>query len=390
MKITQLWLLNFRNYENTRLEFADSNLIVGPNGAGKTNILEAIDILATSRSRIVKGLNKCIRHGQPGFAIAGRFAYPPFDSAQGSTGSTQSLQNDFVHSSLSGAQTGSGFTVAFRQERGTERTIKIDDEVLTRTSELIGRVNSVIFLPGDLELVHGPPVLRRKYLDIIISQTASDYYQDLQTYTRALKQRNELLKSLRGAARSAEDGLAVWDRQLADGAARILLKRREYLEFFARETGRLYNEMGFAGVLTLRYKTNVTADAHRNLELLTAARAEDVRFGRTHCGTHADDFEFWLDDSKAAEFCSQGQQRLLAIAFKCAETKIKTDKLKDPPLVLVDDVLLELDVERLNKIITALAPQSQKIFTVTDTGRFAADALQKMRIIRVKQGRLEA
>jgi len=374
MHINRLWLLNFRNYENTVLEFAENNLLVGPNGAGKTNVLEAIDILATSRSKIVKGLNKCIRDGQQGFVINGSFT--PFSAAD-----TEPVP---VGSTL---EVPAAFTVAFRQEHKAERTIKIDDEMLTRTSELIGRVNSVIFLPGDLELIQGAPLARRKYLDICISQTAGDYYKALQDYTRALKQRNELLKTLRHSAGNLT-GLDVWDEQLAGLAGQIVPRRREYLEFFARETAQLYNAMGFAGMVSIRYKTEVTADKQKNLEILTAARADDVRFGHTHYGTHADDFEFYLNDKKAAEFCSQGQRRLLAIAFKCAEAKIKTEKLNDPPIVLVDDVLLELDLERLNKIITVIAPQSQKIFTVTDTGRLSAEALRGMKVIKLDGGRL--
>ncbi|GBR72372.1 DNA recombination protein RecF [Candidatus Termititenax spirochaetophilus] len=367
MQINQLWLMNFRNYENAVLEFGDSNLVVGANGAGKTNILEAVDILATSRSKIVKGLNKCIRHGMTGYVISAQL------NTENPSGS---------------------FSVAFRQERSAERTIKLNDEVLERTSELIGKINSVILLPSDLEIINGQPSLRRKYLDIIISQTEQGYYQDLQKYTRALKQRNELLKSLRHAgtgierSRNAPNDLQIWDKQLAESAGRIMVKRKEYLAFFQKETSFLYNEMGFAGKLSIQYKTDVSPETAANLKALSVSRDEDIRFGHTHFGVHTDDFEFWLDENKAAEFCSQGQRRLIAIAFKCAEAKIKAEKLNDPPIVLVDDVLLELDLERLNKIITAIAPGSQKIFTVTDTGRFSPEILSGMKIIKIEKGRL--
>ncbi|GBR73381.1 DNA recombination protein RecF [Candidatus Termititenax aidoneus] len=357
MKITRLWLLNFRNYENATLDFADNNLIVGTNGAGKTNVLEAIDILATSRSKIVNGLNKCIRYGQPGFAINGRFDFAQRPS----------------------------LTVALRQERGAGRVIKINEETLSRASELLGRVNSVLFLPSDLEIIHGQPVQRRKYLDIVISQAEPEYCRALQIYVRALKQRNELLKNMRNGQ---SGDLSVWDAQLADCAAQVKLKRQEYLEFFARETAQFYNAMGFAGQLTLKYKTKTLSDKQKNLEVLQSSRAEDLRFGRTHFGPHTDDFEVYLDENKAAEFCSQGQKRLISIAFKCAEAKIKRQKLDDPPIVLIDDVLLELDLVRLNKIIAAIAPRSQKIFTVTDTGRFAPELLKDMRIIKLENGRL--
>ena len=357
MQISRLWLLNFRNYANTTLEFAEQNLLVGLNGAGKTNVLEALDILATSRSRIVKGLNKCIRYGQPGFVLSGQF--------------TASAK----------------FSVVFRQERSAARTIKVNDETLARTSELLGRVNSVIFLPDDLELIQGAPAARRKYLDIIISQTEQDYYRDLQGYARALKQRNELLKNIRQQI-TAADALEPWDIQLAEAAVRIRLKRAEYLAFLGAETARLYESMGFFGRLALQYKTSATADRAQNLRLLAESRAEDVRFGSTHFGTHTDDFVFYLDENKAAEFCSQGQRRLIAIALKCAEAKLKAAKLNDPPIVLVDDVLLELDLARLHKIISAIAPGSQKIFTVTDTSRFSQEILRELKIMELAGGKL--
>ncbi|MDR1452362.1 MAG: DNA replication/repair protein RecF [Candidatus Margulisbacteria bacterium] len=371
MKITHLWLLNFRNYENATLDFADNNLLVGLNGAGKTNVLEAIDILATSRSRIVNGLNKCIRRGQAGFALRGRFDCVPAGHCA-------------PHPPL---------TVALRQERGAGRVIKINEETLSRASELLGRVNSVFFLPSDLEIIHGQPLQRRKYLDVVISQTEPDYCRALQLYVRALKQRNELLKNLRvrslsGVEMSGVDSLSVWDAQLADNAARIMVKRQEYLEFFAREAAQFYKDMGFAGALALKYKTETLSDGQKNIQALQNSRAADLRFGRTHFGPHTDDFEIYLNENKAADFCSQGQKRLIALALKCAEVKIKRQKLNDPPLVLVDDVLLELDLTRLNKIITAIAPGSQKIFTITDTSRFAPELLEGMKIIKVDNGRI--
>ena len=374
--------MNFRNYENAILDFADNNLIVGPNGAGKTNVLEAIDILATSRSKIVNGLNKCIRYGQSGFALNGQFA------AVVSRASAAAMDDKPVQAAA--------FMVALRQERGAGRVIKINDETLSRASELLGRVNSVLFLPADLEIIHGQPLQRRKYLDIVISQAEPEYCRALQLYIRALKQRNELLKSMRGrawhGADKAEvdrgDDLAVWDMQLADCAARIMVKRREYLEFFARETAQFYNAMGFAGALTLKYKTETWSDGQKNIDALQNSRAEDIRFGHTHFGPHTDDFEIYLDENKAADFCSQGQKRLIALALKCAEVKIKRQKLNDPPIVLIDDVLLELDLTRLSKIITAIAPGSQKIFTVTDTGRFAPELLKDMQIVKIENGKL--
>lgn len=359
MRISRLWLINFRNYENTQIEFSDQNLIVGRNGSGKTNILEAIDILTTTKSKIVKGINKCIRHKHNGFIITA----------------------DFVKDN------GEKLQVVFKQEKNITKTIKVQENLLERTSELIGVVNSVIFLPNDIEIIQGAPVVRRKYLDICISQIDKAYYKYLQLYNKVLKQRNELLKAIK-ENRAAQNSLEVWDMQLIDLSSKIYTQRKNYIQWISNYVHALYQTMGFVDDIKLAYKTDVLYDNEAAQNKIFQQRSYDILTGHTKYGVHADDLEFLINDAKVIEFCSQGQQRLISLALKCAEAKIKQEKLNDAPILLIDDVLLELDVDRLHKIIKVISPESQKIYTVTDTKRFDQELLKSIKQINVEQGKI--
>jgi DNA replication and repair protein RecF len=351
MKIDSLWLISFRNHQNYQLQFAEQTVIVGPNGSGKTSILEAIGILATTKSPITKSLQTCVNHDSAGFIISAKF---------------------------SGKET---LSISFKHER--QKTIKINEEIISKTSELLGKVNTVLFLPHDIDIIQGSPVVRRKYLDIMISQIDPEYYKDLQAYYGILKQRNELLKNIRHG-RSQQSELHPWDTQLFILNKRIMNTRKKYVAFMQETMSAIYMEM-HQQKLTVQYESE--ARDTKLEDLFLRSYEADLRTGHTHIGIHTDDILFLVHDIPAVEYCSQGQQRMLSIALKCTEVKIKRDQLEDDPIVLIDDVLLELDIERFNKIITRLAPGSQQIFTVTDTSRFEKSILEAVTLIELSVSR---
>ena len=347
MRIDSLWLINFRNHHNYQLVFSNQTVIVGPNGSGKTSILEAIGILATTKSPITKSLQTCVNHESKGFIISGKFS------------GTEDLH------------------ISFKHER--QKIIKINEDIVSKTSALLGKINCVLFLPHDIDIIQGSPAGRRKYLDIMISQIHEDYYKDLQNYYAILKQRNELLKNIRHNRAKRED-LQVWDIQLCVLNLKIMKKRKSFIEFMHSTMAEIYTDM-HQQKLEVKYDSELL---HTKPEdLLENSYEFDIRTGHTHCGIHTDDLLFMVNDTPAVEYCSQGQQRMLSIALKCTEVKIKKDKLQDDPIILIDDVLLELDISRFNKIISRLAPESQQIFTVTDTSRFESSVLEKLSLIQI-------
>lgn len=347
MQIDSLWLINFRNHHNYQIQFAPQTVIVGPNGSGKTSVLEAIGILATTKSPITKSLQTCVNHDSKGFIISAQF---------------------------SGKE---NLTVSFKHER--QKIIKINEDIVAKTSALLGRINTVLFLPHDIDIIQGSPAARRKYLDIMISQIDQGYYRDLQKYYAILKQRNELLKNIRHG-RSQRGELAVWDTQLSELNIRIFETRKKYIQAMQETMAPLYADM-HQQKLQVRYASDLLTTDIR--QLLQHSFEADLRTGHTHVGIHTDDIVFLVNETPATEYCSQGQQRMLSIALKCTEVKIKREQLQDDPIVLIDDVLLELDVERFNKIIHTIAPGSQQIFTVTDTHRFNQDILQSVTLVEI-------
>lgn len=353
MKIKNLELINFRNYDHFTVEFKDNNLIVGNNGTGKTTILEAINILATSRSPITHGINKCIKHGQKGFIISGKFE----------------------------KDNGEIFTIVFRQEKDVQRVIKINENILKKSSELLGQVNCVIFLPNDIDLIQGPPQGRRKYLDIVISQLNSDYYELLQQEALILKQRNALLKAVR-EKRQPENMLDSWDEQLLTTGNKIYLARQKKINNLGEILARYYGSIGFEQKIELIYKTQFSSDRAENKQELMDHRRFDIISGTTSFGVHRDDIQILCNKLPAAEFCSQGQQRLLVVCLKLAEAELKKNE-QGEPLLLIDDVLLELDLKRFNGLLKETLLVSQKIFTVTDTTRFETDILAKMQQLKL-------
>jgi DNA replication and repair protein RecF len=353
MKIKNLELINFRNYDHYTVEFNDNNLIIGNNGTGKTSILEAVNILATARSPITHGINKCIKHGQKGFIISGNFEKDNHETV----------------------------TIIFRQEKDVQRVIKINDVVLKKSSELLGQVNSVIFLPNDIDLIQGTPQGRRKYLDIVISQLNSHYYELLQQEAVILKQRNALLKAIR-EKRQPENMLDGWDEQLLNVGLKIFEARREKIKILGDILSRYYGSSGFNQKVELVYKTQFSANQANNKQELLDRRRFDIISGTTSFGVHRDDIQILCNKLPAAEFCSQGQQRLLVVCLKLAEAELKKNE-QGEPLLLVDDVLLELDLERFNKLLKETLGVSQKIFTVTDTARFEAEILTQLNQIKL-------
>lgn len=353
MKIKNLELINFRNYDHYTVEFKDNNLIIGNNGTGKTSILEALNILATARSPITHGINKCIKHGQKGFIISGKFE----------------------------KDSGEIFTIIFRQEKDVQRVIKLNETVLKKSSELLGQVNCVIFLPNDIDLIQGSPQGRRKYLDIVISQLDNNYYELLQKEAMVLKQRNALLKAIR-EKRAQENMLDSWDEQVLNIGLKIFEARRKKIQTLGDILARYYGSIGFNQQIELIYKTQFSVDQTNNKQELIDHRRFDIISGTTSFGVHRDDIQILCNKLPAAEFCSQGQQRLLVVCLKLAEAELKKNE-QGEPLLLIDDVLLELDLERFNKLLKKTLGVSQKIFTVTDTARFEMKILAQMNQIKL-------
>ncbi len=324
MVIKKLRLVNFRNYEEETFSFTDGiNVLSGKNAQGKTNCAEAVFYLCTGSSLRIKHDKQLIRHGAPCANVCAE--------TQSRFGKI-SLEADIYEN---------------------RRELRVNGNKISRAVDLLGNMNSVFFSPGELRLIQDGPDERRRFLNLSISQTSKNYCTALLRYNKILDQRNNLLKD-RDVPMILET-LPVWDEQLAAYAAVVVLKRREYLKrltVYAEEAHAFLTDG--AEKLSLGDKCREETEEEikaRLIRELAAAYERDIRLGFTSVGPHRDDIKISIDGTDARGFASQGQTRTAALSLKLAELEIFKELAGEPPVLILDDVMSELDLPRRKKLL---------------------------------------
>jgi DNA replication and repair protein RecF len=277
--------------------------------------------------------------------------------------------------------------------------------VARRTSELVGEINAVMFGAPDLDLVLGTPAVRRRYLDILISQIDRTYLMALQRYQRVLSQRNHLLKSMR-ASRAKPGELDFWDDELAAAGGRIMARRVETVLKISQEAAPVYRELSGGGaVLQIIYRPSVAIereasagesgrtvseeDLVRSLKSsMELQRDRELAQGFTVSGPHRDDLQMLLDDMDAAMFASRGECRTAVLAMKLAEASFLKERRGQEPILLLDDVLSELDEARRSHVLERAGQYQQCFLTTTDVDQIDRRYLSRMRRYDVSGGRV--
>ena len=384
MYLAHLALNNFRTFRRLELDLQPGlHLIVGGNARGKTNLLEAVALLATTRSS---------RGGSDADLISwNAVAEEPLPAArvlgqvEGAGGRTTVEVAVIARASTAGAP-----FVASRRFRV--------NGVARRASDLIGRLRVVMFGADDLQIVDGPPAGRRRYLDITISQFDPAYVRALQRYSRVLLQRNSLLRRLQ-ERRGLPDELDFWDDELAAAGAVVVDGRRRSLVALGQGAAGRYEELSPAGArLEVCYRPALpvplvaTLDQggleERLREALKEHRRADIQAGVTRIGPHRDDIAFLLGGHDAGAFGSRGEQRTVALALRLAEVELSTRRTGEPPVLLLDDILSELDRERRERVLAAAYGVDQAIITTADPDRPSVADLPEARRYRLDDGRL--
>jgi DNA replication and repair protein RecF len=374
MRLQELCLRHYRNYSALSAEFSPSlNILVGPNAQGKTNLLEAIGILATTKS---------LRGSRDQDLIQ-------FDAEFG------------VDSGAVGRERRPDVTLEVTLYRGQNKQVRINGVRQPRIIDFIGQFNAVSFSGADIEVVRGEPALRRRFLDLEISQIAPSYVYALAHYRRVLEQRNRLLKALRegGARGLLGDSLAAWDEQLLDFGAVLVQRRRDFvrhLEELARPVHARLTEAEEA--LGLAYECSFAlpdeGDAGEIRVAFAAAlseqRAEELRRGMSLVGPHRDDLHFQVNGRDVRVFGSQGQQRTAALSTRLAEVELIRELTEEPPVCLLDDVLSELDDLRRAQIFDVTLGACQTFLTCTSTRSLPEPVLAEARVYEVSAGSIQA
>lgn len=345
MYLSQLYLRNFRNYVKQHLKFNKNlNLIIGSNAQGKTNILEAIYLLGTATSHRTNKDSELVRWDEEGFYLKGELLK-----------NNQDYQLEI-------------------KRAGRSKEIKINSNKLKRISDLIGYLNIVIFSPEDLEVVKGSPSLRRKFINLEVSQINSYYKHLLQDYRQVLKQRNNLLKDIRDN-NSSKEMLEVWNQQLVNLGAKVIKKRLEALDKLSI-LAKLMQRKITDGLetLNLKYDTKLKIDQDSSLKeikdsfyrLLEKEKKQEIYRGITTIGPHRDDISLIVNNIDIRKFGSQGQQRTTALALKLSELEFMKAEVGEYPVLLLDDVFSELDAKRRSQLLEMIRAKVQTFITSTD------------------------
>ncbi|HVS53729.1 MAG TPA: DNA replication and repair protein RecF [Opitutaceae bacterium] len=337
MRLRKLTLRHFRNAGFAALAFAGrQQFFVGANGQGKTNLLEAAGFITALRSFRTSDNKLLVGHGQKIAAIAAELEHERF----GETHVTVKLSHE-----------------------GKE--VWCDQERITRLGDYLGRFPTVVFSSQDLQLVRGSPAGRRRWLDLTLAATDAGYFRALQTFTRALAERNALLKL--GPTGADENQLAAFEQALAPAAAELIAARGTALAALGTILQRGYAQLCVdAEPAGLAYEPNFAeASTEALLARLESGRARDAQFRTTLAGPHRDDFHFTVKHTAAKDFASEGQQRSLVLALRLAQAAWFHEKTGVRPVLLADDVLGELDPQRRRRFWAAIDPESQVFATGT-------------------------
>ena len=344
MIIDKLTLRNFRNYEETVLTPHEGvNLFFGANGSGKTNLLEAVHYCALGKSHRITGDQSAVRIGES-FAVCG-----------------VSVTTGGVRREI---------TVRLVPNELNKKVILVDQKPIRRFSDMMGCLQCVIFSPEDLGLIREGPSMRRRYLDMMISQVNRGYFIALQQYRSGLEQRNALLKNMRATGQNNAGMLDVFEQAMAAPAAVIVAARKKVIAMLAELaadtyrgiSGRDGEEFQASYHSAFRDSENVEEDFMR---VLKEDREEDLRLGITSDGPHRDDLNLSLNKKNMKVYASQGQIRTAALSLKLAQMKALRAMSGEAPVLLLDDVMSELDKDRRMRLVKEISDY-QTFITCTD------------------------
>jgi len=328
MLVKSLKLNNYRNYSNYSIEFNPTlNIIVGKNGVGKTNILESIIVVSNTKSFRTMDDTNLIKKNE-----------------------------EFARISLQADE--GDFKVVINNQN---KSLYLNNNSIKKTSEYIGKLNAILFKPLDLQLFTQAPSERRKLLDIEIGKVSKPYLNALLKYNSLLKDKNKLLKE----PKIDETLLESIDELMVSPIKTIILKREEFFKTINQYITDYYQQIANCNdqIEIIYKKCCELDDVEINLE---KSKEKDNYYHYATFGPHHDDYCFKMNNYELNSICSQGQRRMVLIAFKFALIKYIENNTNKTPIVLLDDILSELDQDNQERLLKMLPNNTQVIITNTD------------------------
>ena len=359
MKIKKIILKNYRNYDNLEIDFNDNlNIIIGDNAQGKTNLLESIYVLAVTKSFLSitdKGLIK-------------------FDN-----------KFSMIKGILESKNTKDNLEILFNDNG---KVVRINNKEIKKLSDYISKMNVVIFSTDNIRMFKESPGARRKYFNVQISQMNRKYLKLLNDYNVILRQRNEFLKIINLNKKSDTDYLDILNSKYVDISLEIYNYRNEYVDSINNYLDDMFYSITDNKGLRLKYISNMDNDREVLLDKLIKNLNKEIMYKMTLIGPNRDDFCFYLDNKNLSLYGSQGQIRSAVLALKMSEVLLFTDKVGESPILLLDDMFSELDINKRNNILRHLINDVQTVITTTDIENISDDIRKKANVYRIENGKI--
>ena len=363
MKIQKLQLKNFRNYSDLDVVFNDKlNIIIGNNAQGKTNILEAIYFLSITKS---------------------------FLSVHDKT----LVNEDSNFSKVTGDVITDGFkrnlSVLINNEG---KKLEVNGKLIKRHIDYLGNLRIIIFSPDDIRLLKDSPANRRRFLNIELSQLYDKYVKILSEFNIILKQRNEYLKVIKNGNIN-QDYLNILNEKYVDLSVSIYNYRNNFIKKINEYISLKYYSISGDNGLVIKYINDIDIDSRSNmiknmLDKLNEVINRDIMYGSSTIGPHKDNFCFYLNENNLSMFGSQGQLKMSVLALKLAEIAVFRSITGDNPILLLDDIFSELDIEKRNKLINFLNDDIQTIMTTTDLSEINEELINIANIYKIEDGKI--
>lgn len=360
MKIDSLSLMNFRNYETLNISFGNLNIIYGLNGSGKTNIVEAIYMLALTKSFRINNDKIMIKKGKIKAKIKGNVL-------------KKNDENEFgVEISNDG------------------KIVTINGEKQDKVSDYVSRINVILFNPSDTRLIDDAPSERRKMLNIEISQIYKEYLVVLTNYQRILKQRNFYIRGMYINGSYTSEYLDILTKKLVEYGKVICKYRQDFIDNINKYIKSNYEKIFGSGTLKIRYISTFKNKSEDDLiKRFKDNYQKELSVGKTLEGIHHDDIMFILDNNNLKEWGSEGQRKNAIISFKLAEINVINEIKGYYPILILDDLFSELDKEKITNLLGMLDRNVQTFITTTDLKNISKKVIKDAKKIKVCDGAIE-
>lgn len=363
MRIKNLNLLNFKNYEEETLEFSEGvNILTGNNGSGKTNLLDAIHFLSMSKSAFHTSDNQSLKRGESFFSVSGTF---------------HKNNTDYLISTL--FQAG-------------KKIFHADKKSYEKITDHIGRFPLILVTPYDTDLIREGSEERRKFFDSLFSQIDKNYLISLIRYNHFLKQRNSLLKQFAEKRYTDFDLLESYDEPILEEGFKIFKWRKNLIDEFLPLFNHTYDILTHRKeTVSLTHQSDV-ADPDFKIIYKNAVQ-KDLILERTTKGIHKDDYQFLIESQSVKASGSQGQQKSYVLALKLASYHLLANYSQTKPLLLLDDIFDKLDEERIISLLKMIDRDDFGQILITEAKlerslEYFKNIKKQIRIFNISKGKI--